>query len=203
MIARAMGPQNTDRVRGIIARMAASAVRTTGRARRTVLSTMASQGARPAARSWSIWSTKITEFLMIIPASAMTPRSATKPNGAPATRSAATAPIAPSGAVSSTSASLEKLRSCTMRRASVPRIMAGKTANREALALALSSTAPPISRRTPPGSDARNGASAASSWAETVGGWIPGRTSPRTVRVSSRLRRQRIGSSVPGLTVAS
>ena len=40
----AIGPQNTLRASGIMASMAANAVRTTGRARRTVLSTIAFQG---------------------------------------------------------------------------------------------------------------------------------------------------------------
>ena len=51
---------------------------------------------------------------MIMPASAIVPSIATKPNGTLKTRSAAATPIKPSGAVSSTSARREKLCSCSM-----------------------------------------------------------------------------------------
>ena len=47
MMVIAIGPQNAERDSGIIARIAASAVSTTGRARRTVASTMASLRVRP------------------------------------------------------------------------------------------------------------------------------------------------------------
>ncbi len=50
----AIGPQKADRDSGIIARIAASAVRTTGRARRTVASTIASRRVRPCSTSVSI-----------------------------------------------------------------------------------------------------------------------------------------------------
>ena len=46
---------------------------------------------------------------MIMPASAIRPSSATKPNGLPAISSAPVAPIRPSGAVTNTSARREKL----------------------------------------------------------------------------------------------
>ena len=51
MIEIAIGPQNTLRVGGVIASTAAAAVRTTGRARRTVASTIACRSAWPAAMS--------------------------------------------------------------------------------------------------------------------------------------------------------
>ena len=51
MMAMAMSPQNTLRVSGIIARMAAAAVSTTGRERRTVASTIAIRAAMPRAMS--------------------------------------------------------------------------------------------------------------------------------------------------------
>lgn len=54
MIVIAIGPQNAERDRGIMARMAASAVSTTGRARRTVASTIASRRVRPEVTSLSI-----------------------------------------------------------------------------------------------------------------------------------------------------
>ena len=54
MIATAIGPKKTLRVSGIIARIAASAVSTIGRKRRTVASMIAFQAGCPAARSCSI-----------------------------------------------------------------------------------------------------------------------------------------------------
>ncbi|MNC81482.1 hypothetical protein D3C75_1346280 [compost metagenome] len=54
MIATAIGPKNTLRDNGIIARTAASAVNTIGRNRRTVASMIACQGFNPAAMSCSI-----------------------------------------------------------------------------------------------------------------------------------------------------
>ena len=83
MMATAMGPQNTERDSGIIASTAAAAVSTMGRSRRTADSTMASQVGTPRARSCSIWSIRITELRWIMPMSAITPSSATKPNGRP------------------------------------------------------------------------------------------------------------------------
>ena len=76
-----MGPQKTLRDSGIMAKIAVPAVRRIGRARRTVASITASHLVWPAAMSWSIWSTRITELRMIMPASAITPSSETKPNG--------------------------------------------------------------------------------------------------------------------------
>src|ERR1700742_4805259 len=85
MMVIAIGPQNAERDNGIMARIAASAVSTTGRARRTVASTMASRRRAPWLTSDSIWSTRITPLRMIMPMSAINPRSATKPNGLLAT----------------------------------------------------------------------------------------------------------------------
>src|SRR5207302_1302929 len=48
MMVIAIGPQKAERDSGIMARIAASAVSTTGRARRTVASTMASRLVRPS-----------------------------------------------------------------------------------------------------------------------------------------------------------
>ena len=147
MIAIAIGPQNTLRLSGIMARMAAAAVSTTGRARRTLASTTAVQRAAPAAMSWSIWSTRITALRMIMPPSAITPSSATKPKGAWKASRAGTTPIRPSGAVRKTMPTRRKLCSCTISTPSVTRNISGKTAKSARLDLSLSSLAPPISRR--------------------------------------------------------
>ncbi len=84
---------------------------------------------------------------MIIPASAIWPRSATKPKGAPKTLSASDEPMTPSGAVISTIASREKLCSCTMRIVSVATSMIGNIAKIEPLPFSLSSIVPPVSIR--------------------------------------------------------
>ena len=62
MMATAIGPQKTLLDRGIMAKTAAAAVKTMGRNRLTVDSTMASQAGTPAALSCSIWSTNMTEL---------------------------------------------------------------------------------------------------------------------------------------------
>ena len=54
MMATAIGPQNTLRDSGIMARTAAAAVSTMGRKRRTAASTMASHADTPRSRSDSI-----------------------------------------------------------------------------------------------------------------------------------------------------
>ena len=84
---------------------------------------------------------------MIMPASAMRPSSATKPNGRLETSKAAVAPISPSGAVTNTRASLEKLCSWTISSASIATAMTGNTATSAPFALTLSSIAPPVSMR--------------------------------------------------------
>ena len=84
---------------------------------------------------------------MIMPASAIRPSSATKPNGRLERRSAPVAPISPSGAVTNTSARREKLCSCTISSASMTTAITGNTTTSAAFALALSSIAPPVSMR--------------------------------------------------------
>ena len=147
MMTTAMGPQKMLRVSGIIARMAVAAVRITGRARRTADSITASQAVIPPAMSCSIWSIRMTEFRMSIPASAITPSNALNPNGAWKRSRNATAPMRPSGEMTNTRNSF--LKSCTwaIRSVSMTRIMAGKTAYRALFAFSLSSTAPPVSIR--------------------------------------------------------
>src|SRR3954469_3596904 len=147
MMVIAIGPQNAERDSGIMARIAASAVSTTGRARRTVASTIASLRVRPAATSVSIWSTRITALRMIMPASAIRPNSATKPNGWLATLSASEAPMMPSGAVRNTSSNREKLCSCIINSVSMTMTIRGNSTKIEALPLADSSNAPPASMR--------------------------------------------------------
>src|SRR5439155_22059723 len=69
MMAIAIGPQNTLRVSGIVARIAVAAVGTTGRARLTADPNTAFQSDIPFAVSCSIWSIRMTEFRMSMPAS--------------------------------------------------------------------------------------------------------------------------------------
>ena len=84
---------------------------------------------------------------MIMPDSAIVPSSATKPKGLPkASRKAAT-PMRPSGAVSTTMMVREKLFSCSISTVSTVSTKTGMPAPTEPLPLALSSTAPPTSRR--------------------------------------------------------
>src|SRR3990172_5462714 len=66
MIAIAIGPQSSLRVSGIIASTAAAAVSMIGGRRRPADSRIAVHGGWPAALSWRIWSTRITEFCMIM-----------------------------------------------------------------------------------------------------------------------------------------
>ncbi len=61
--------------------------------------------------------------------------------------SAPVAPIRPSGAVTNTSASREKLCSWIISSASIATTMTGKTATSAPLALTLSSIEPPVSMR--------------------------------------------------------
>ena len=84
---------------------------------------------------------------MIMPASAIRPSSATKPNGRLETSSAPVAPIRPSGAVTNTSASREKLCSWIISSASITTAMTGNTTTSAAFALTLSSIEPPVSMR--------------------------------------------------------
>ena len=74
MMVKAIGPQNALSLSGIIARIAASAVSATGRARRMVENTIASRRVRPRSlTSASIWSIRITVLRMSMPASAIRP----------------------------------------------------------------------------------------------------------------------------------
>ena len=145
MIATAIGPKNALRDSGIIARIAASAVSTIGRKRRTVASTIACHGSRPSPRSRSIWSTRITELRMIMPASAIVPSIATKPNGTRNTSRNKVTPINPSGAVSSTMMLREKLRSCSISSVNTTNRNSGMPALIASWPRAESSTVPPAS----------------------------------------------------------
>ena len=147
MMAKAIGPQSTLRASGIIASTAAAAVSTMGRKRRTVASRIACHSGWPAAMSCSIWSTRITELRMIMPASAMTPSSATKPKGWRNTSSANATPMTPSGAVSTTMKVREKLFSCSISMPIITTTSSGMPAAIELSALRFSSKAPPISMR--------------------------------------------------------
>ncbi len=128
MMATAIGPQNTERDSGIMASTAAAAVSTMGRMRRTALSTMASQAGIPLARSCSIWSIRITELRWIMPMSAITPSSATKPNGRFSASSAPATPAMPSGPVRNTSMARLKLCSCSINNVKVMNSMMGTPA---------------------------------------------------------------------------
>ena len=147
IIATAIGPKKSLRVSGIIASTAAAAVSTIGRKRRTVAPITASHGAAPAAMSWSIWSTRITELRMMIPDSAIVPSIATNPNGLPKASSASVTPISPSGAVSTTIAVRAKLCSCTISNVSTVTTSRGTPAAMDRWPFAESSIAPPISIR--------------------------------------------------------
>ena len=145
MIETAMGPHSTSRDSGIMARMAAAAVRVMGRKRRTVASRTASHGVCPSSMSCRIWSTRMTVLRMMMPASAMVPSMATKPKGRPETSSAATTPTMPSGAVSITISTSEKRRSCSISSVRISPTISGMPLMMEACALTFSSSGPPAS----------------------------------------------------------
>ena len=84
---------------------------------------------------------------MIMPASAINPSSATKPNGWLATFSPNDAPMMPSGAVRNTSSSREKLCSWIISRVSITMTINGNRTKIDVLPLAASSNAPPASIR--------------------------------------------------------
>ena len=84
---------------------------------------------------------------MSMPASAMSPSSATKPNGRAARLSAIEAPTMPSGAVKNTIASREKLCIWIISSVSIVKIMIGNSTKIELLPFCDSSIAPPISMR--------------------------------------------------------
>ncbi len=142
MIATAMGPQKTERDRGIMASTAAAAVSTMGRSRRTADSTIASQVGMPLARSCSIWSIRITELRWIMPMRAITPSRATNPNGRPSSRRAPATPAMPSGPVRNTSMARLKLCSCSISSVKVRNSMIGMPAAIDPWPFELSSTAP-------------------------------------------------------------
>ncbi|MDT4843091.1 hypothetical protein FQZ97_770110 [compost metagenome] len=118
-----------------------------GRRRRTADSTIASQAGTPAARSSSIWSIRITALRWIMPISAITPSSATKPKGRFSSSSAAATPAMPIGPVMNTSSERLKLCSCSISSVNTRNSMIGTPATIEAEPLELSSTAPATSMR--------------------------------------------------------
>ena len=87
----------------------------------------------------------MTELRMIMPASAITPSIATKPNGIRNVASITDTPISPSGALSSTSAIFLMFCSCTISSSNTTTTASGITARMDACALLLDSDAPPTS----------------------------------------------------------
>ena len=145
IIANAIGPQNTVGAIGIMPNTVDRAVSMIGRKRVLPASRAASNTLLPAVRSASIWPTRITAFLVIMPSRARHPRIATKPSGRPEGRSAATTPIKPKGATLSTMNRSPNLRSSNINTVSMISSMTGTTATTEACDRALSSTVPPAS----------------------------------------------------------
>jgi|GEM_PF-2690449 len=143
MIATAIGSQNTLRDSGIIARTAA-AVSTIGLKRRTAASTIASQAGTPCRRSCSIWSIRITELRTIIPNNAITPSSATKPNGRFSTSRAPATPAMPMNPVRKARSERVKPCSCSINSVNMMNSATGSPAAIEPWPLLLSSTAPAI-----------------------------------------------------------
>ena len=84
---------------------------------------------------------------MIMPASAIKPSSATKPNGWLATFRASDAPTMPSGAVRNTNINREKLCNWIISNVSITIAITGNSIASDALPLADSSNAPPASIR--------------------------------------------------------
>ncbi|MCY1383532.1 hypothetical protein D9M69_716700 [compost metagenome] len=84
---------------------------------------------------------------MMMPNIAITPSMATKPNGLPNISSAATTPMSPSGAVSTTISTRVKLCSCTISSVSTAIAISGIWALMDDWPLPLSSTGPPTSMR--------------------------------------------------------
>ena len=125
----------------------------------------------PRLRSCSIWSTRITELRMIIPASAMIPRMAMKPIGVLVVSIAMATPMRPSGATLITIAICRKLPSWTMSAVSIRAIISGNWASKAALLCPLFSTVPPISIRVPAGIDLRS-PSIAPATCSMNGGWL-------------------------------
>ena len=84
---------------------------------------------------------------MIMPISAITPSSATKPKGRFSSSSAAATPAMPSGAVRKTSTERLKLCSCSINKVNMMKSMSGAPAAIDPCPLLLSSTAPATSIR--------------------------------------------------------
>ncbi|MNJ76687.1 hypothetical protein D3C77_740200 [compost metagenome] len=84
---------------------------------------------------------------MMMPNMAITPSMATKPKGLPNSSSAATTPIRPSGAVSTTISTRAKLCSCTISSVNTATAISGICALMDDWPFALSSTGPPTSIR--------------------------------------------------------
>ena len=84
---------------------------------------------------------------MIIPESAIVPNMATNPNGWLKRSMNAVTPISPSGAVSTTIATREKLCSWIISTVRTTRMKSGNPAATDFWPRALSSTAPPVSMR--------------------------------------------------------
>ncbi len=84
---------------------------------------------------------------MIMPARAMVPSIATKPNGWRNSSRNRVTPIRPSGAVRNTIAIREKLRNCTISRLNTTTMNSGTPAFTELWPFAASSTVPPTSSR--------------------------------------------------------
>src|SRR5271155_4936243 len=139
---------------------------------------------------------RMTVLRMSMPASAMSPSRATNPNGFAARLSASDAPTIPSGAVKNTMARREKLCIWIISSVSMARIMTGKRMKIELLPFWDSSIAPPISMRTPGGSESRIEASFGHKDRETSGGCTPSTTSATAVTTTSRSLRQMIGFSI-------
>ena len=137
-----------------------------------------------------------------MPDSAIVPSMATKPNGWLNNNSPIVTPIKPKGAVSNTKNTREKLFSCKISSVSTTTKNKGAPLATDALPLADSSTAPPVSMATPSGKLALISANFSSICAETTGACRPPRKCARTIMDGSRLRRQITPSSNSLLMVA-
>eukprot|EP00659_Diplonema_papillatum_P005107 gene5106-biopygen5033 len=96
--------------------------------------------------SWfcRIWSVKISVLRIRIPPIPINPNIALNPNGWLNSNNVGTAPISPSGAVANTMNITPNERTWNMITVNVSRIMIGNSAASATLALALSSTGPPM-----------------------------------------------------------
>jgi hypothetical protein len=151
MIAQAIGPQNVERVSGIIARMAASAVSMIGRRRWTAASRTASRMERPWPDSASICAIRITELRSTMPNSASEPSIATKPNGMRNSAMISATPISASGPVASTTSIRLTFWSCSISRTTITIIAAGTAAMVARWLMLLCSCEPPFTSDAPAG----------------------------------------------------